>query len=132
MKFDGTGRHVSRAMQSWSDDGDINEKFRLIRILKEVFGLYGLTGEHLTTLEGEWIKPDVFVKSSEPQIAFELDGDIHGLGDDITTTDSTWKRNERYAKLSVKLIIINEALTKYEDQEIIEVLKLHGLKEIEI
>lgn len=132
MKFDGTGRYVSRAMQSWSDDGDINEKFRLIRILRERFGLYGLTGERLTTLEGEWIKPDVFVKSSEPQIAFELDGDIHGLGDDITTTDSTWKRNERYAKLNVKLIIINEALTKYEDQEIIEVLKLHGLKEIEI
>jgi len=118
---------IHKARKERNDPVDTPEIWKLIRILRDYFGLVGLTGEVFKTLEG-LVYPDVYNKSH--QIAFELDGEYHGYGDDISTSDGTWKRNSRYKSANIKLIIINKAATHYSDKAIIEVLETHGLVRI--
>jgi len=132
LKFDKKSSWEGRAKKKQEGGSDRDDKFQVIAVLKNHFGLYGLTGEAFETADQEWVFPDIFVKSSEPQIAIELDGEVHGLGDEMTTTDKTFKRNGRYERLGIKLIILNKIQTDgYEDSCVIEVLKNQGLKPLD-
>ncbi len=78
-------RHL--ANKNRTSESDINDKFALIKILKEKFGLYGLTGEALEIPPGGHAShrlPDVFVKNNKPRWILELDGLVHGYGDEIS------------------------------------------------
>ena len=117
--------YVHKARKSDNYKYDLDEKDKVRKILLERFGLYAFEDEVITWSE-EHRYPDLFIKSE--QTAIELDGEGHGFGDDITTTDKTWKRNRFYEDIGMKLIIINKAVTEYEEDKIIQCLELHGLE----
>jgi len=129
MKITGKKAWIHKARKEREGEVDIPEKFKLIKILRDHFGMSGTTDDVIVSPSGP-LYPDVLVKRHEPQIAFELDGLYHGLGDDITTSTGTYKRNSKYAEVDVKLVIINRAVTEYDDGLIIEALEAHGLERI--
>src|SRR5690348_1415098 len=93
-------------------DGELDmvDKFKVIRTLRNYFGLYGLTGEVLM-IDGESCRmPDIFIKN-RPPIVIELDGGIHGMGDQISKRDKDVVRDKDYEDLGIKLVIINKELT---------------------
>jgi hypothetical protein len=117
--------HLARAKQI--SESDLDDKFNVIRILRNHFGLYGLTGEILMIDSESCRCPDVLVKGVIP-ICIELDGFVHGMGDQISKRDKDVDRDKDYQSVGVKLIIINKELTDgYDKQKVIEVLIKNGL-----
>jgi hypothetical protein len=117
---------VHKYRKEHPEERDLQEKFLLIEILRTEFDRYGLTGE-VCELNGRIRFPDVLVKACSPQEAFELDGEYHGWGE--STSDKDYKRNEHYAKMGIKLYIINKVATEGYKPELIKmVLREQGLK----
>ena len=86
MRFTKKLSYEHKAKKNQSGEKDIIDKFDVIDILKNQFGLIGLTGE-VITIPGKYYHrmPDIVIK--EHDIAIELDGEIHGSGDEISKRD---------------------------------------------
>lgn len=128
---------IHKARKEREGEGDIPEKFKVIRILRDHFDLHGLTGECICDWEDQALPPkiiefrfpDIFIKTE--QIAIELDGEYHGFGDDLTISDQTVQRNLFYDRLGIQCITLNKKMTQdYDEGLIIECLRLAGLKKI--
>ncbi len=120
------GRFIAEARKKMVDEGDTDEKFRVIYILRQYYGLHGLTGEAVAIPRTGWARfPDVFVKACEPQIAILLHGAVH--------MEDSWKEmkmHEDYKSAGVQVIVIWEALGGYSSESIIKALDEAGLKKI--
>ena len=128
MRFTYTQAYEHLAKQNRSGEQDIDDKFKIIGILRSEFGLYGLTGEVVPIGDDFYRLPDVFVKKPIP-IAIELDGGWHGTGDKITQKPRDVERGCDYEDSGVKLIIINKEQTKgYKTKLVIESMVKQGLK----
>ena len=109
--------------------GDVDQKFKLIEILREEFGIHGLTDEVVYDMEGNFRRPDVFSRAYK--IAFELDGEYHGSGDEVSMSEQTRERNAFYNRQGIQCIMINKEMTEGYDRDlVIECLRLGGLKRI--
>ncbi len=119
---------AARAIKDASGETDMNEKFRVIKLLREVYGLHALTGEVLEIPRTKWYRyPDLFIPTVHPQIAILLHGDApwHTEG-----SKSELSVMMDYDSIGVKLIIVWEALTNYEDKKILEVFDSAGLERL--
>ena len=56
--------------------------------------------------------PDLLIKYDNQNIVIELDGPIHGYGDESSESKQTKSRNEDYEKQSILIITINEEWCK--------------------
>jgi len=120
---------IHRARKGENYEGDELDKQKLINILRDDFGISAIRPEPIMTVEGKPIYPDVKTTDLRENIYFELDGPYHGWGDEMTTTDYTYKKQMAYQDLNLKMITINkEATNGYETVLIIELLEAWGLK----
>jgi len=85
------------------DPVDRDDIFRVIGILRDEFGMYGLTGEVVVDSHGP-MYPDIFIKSVEPQIVLELHGEYHGTIE--IPTVYTLQKTVRYVNLGYKVFEI--------------------------
>ena len=107
---------------------DLKEKFAVIKILREEFGLHGLTGEILMIDSESCRLPDILIKG-RPLTCVELDGEWHQFGDQISKRERDVDRDKDYSRMGVKLVIINKELTQgYETEKVIKCLEDNGLK----
>jgi len=110
------------------EERDLVEKFLLIKILREKFGRYGLTGE-VVNIGEEYRYPDVMVNSIEPQEVYELDGEYHGFGEIQGRKDLS--KDDFYSRAGVTVYHINKVQTDgYSEDRIIECLCALGLKSL--
>ena len=120
---------IHRARKSENYEGDEMDKQKLIDILWSRFGISAIRPEPIMTIQGKPIYPDVKTTNLDENIYFEMDGLYHGWGDEITTTDYTFKKQQAYKDLGHTMITINkEATNGYETDLIIELLEAWGLK----
>ena len=125
MLLTGKKQWVHKYRKEHPEERDMDEKFLLIEILRNEFGLHGLTGEVVVVGE-KFVYPDVFVKSTEPQQAFELDGYYHGDGENLRERDRV--RDDLYKIARVNVFHINRRATdNYRRELIIECLRSKGL-----
>lgn len=130
--MDGTNRYRDQARKTQVGESDINDKFRVIKILKEEFGLDGLTGEAIEIPNGyaQARYPDIMVKAYVPPLVIELNGERpHGNGDPIERMQNDFEKMCDYSKVpDIKVIAIYSAQTHgYERNSVIENLMIHGL-----
>jgi len=122
---------IHKARRSDNYEGDEMDKQKLINILRDYFGIASIRPEPYIALTGRPRYPDVKTTDHDPGYYFELDGEYHGSGDSISTTDATYRRNKDYKDLGYNLIVINkEATNGYETVLIIELLEAWGLKKL--
>ena len=122
MNFTKQGAYIHRARQKQEGELDIVDKFRIIKILREQFGLHGLTGEIVMISEDKCRCPDILIKTKLKPIIIELDGLCHG--EPQLPTKKTVKRNDDYEEIGILNIIINKEETKdYREDLVIEKLK---------
>jgi len=119
---------AQRAIKESGGSTDLAEKFRVIYLLRDHYGLHGLTDEVVMiprTCRARY--PDILIKAREPQMAILLHGDapFHTEGSE---TELNVKMD--YDSAGVELIVIWEALTKYKPEEIMDALDAGGLKRI--
>lgn len=123
--------YIHRAQQSQYGEKDIDDKFFIIKILRENYGLYGLTGEIVMIDEQHARCPDILIKARVIPIVIELDGQIHGDGDQVTKRTRDELRDSDYNKAGVQLIIINKSVTKgYQKDLVMETFDNEGLAQI--
>jgi len=101
--------HASRKSDNYK--GDENDKQFLIDLLWSEFGIAAIRPEPIMTYSGKPRFADVKSTNTNPVLFFELDGEYHGYGDEITTSRGTWERNYDYEQLGHKLLVINKADT---------------------
>lgn len=107
---------VHRAIRNAEEEPDLMQKWRLIKVLNQKFGIKARTGPHLAihkkygyvkhTLAKHELSdfhlhnPDVTALYHNPPLIFEIDGDIHVLkGRVIRQTNA---RNEHYEQAIIK------------------------------
>lgn len=128
MRFNKKQAYEHIARKNQFGEKDIIEKFMVIDILRKEFGLFGLTGEILMIDSESCRCPDILVKS-KPLIVLELDGFVHGNGEQISKRDRDVERDKDYGRIGAKLVIINKEETNgYETDKVIRVLEDNGLK----
>jgi hypothetical protein len=128
MKFTKTEAYQHLAVRNREGEKDLYEKFKVISILRNEFGLYGLTGEILMIDSESCRLPDILVKGVI-LIVIELEGEWHGVGDQISKRDKDVIRDKDYHSIGVKLILIYKELTDgYDTEKVIKVLEENGLK----
>ncbi len=122
--------YVWRARKSENYKYDDDDKQRVIDILWQEFGIAAVRGDPIETASGRRRIPDLRTTNHCPAFYVELDGDYHGFGDDLTTSDATFRRNEDYERLGAKLIVINKSESDgYSKKFIVEKLKILGIKD---
>jgi len=94
---------VHRARKERVDPVDRDDIFRVIYILRDEFGLYGLSGEVVVDSHGP-MYPDIFIKSIEPQIVIELHGEYHGTIE--IPTVYTLEKTVRYVNMGYRVFEI--------------------------
>ena len=127
MRMTKTLAFENLARKSREGEGDIEDKFHVIKILRDFFGLHGLTGEVVEISEDSCRLPDILIKTN-PRTIIEMDGQIHG-SDEITKPERDINRDSDYKKLGFNLIIINKENTLgYSTDKVIKSLQEQGLK----
>lgn len=122
MRFTYTQAFQHLAERNRTGELDLDDKFKIIKILRNVYGLHGLTGEILMIDSESCRLPDILIKGVRP-IVIELDGEWHGMGDQISKKERDVQRDKDYESIGVKLVIINKELTDgYETKKVINVL----------
>lgn len=118
--------HLARKQRE--GEGDIEDKFLVIGILRHFFNLHGLTGETVQIDEDSYRLPDIMIKTTTPRTVIELDGPIHGNGELVTKPERDLTRDEDYRKAGYNLIIVNKKQTNnYHYEKVIPVLENGGL-----
>ena len=120
---------VHRANKRRTSESDIPDKFKVMAILKKHFGIITLTDEAIPTPSGhfDYRNPDLFDKQN--QAVYELDGEVHGWGDEISVRERDQRKLDDYDKIGMKYYIINSAVTRgYSEDLVVSELKKQGLK----
>lgn len=129
MRFTKKLAYQHLAQRKQEGEPDLLDKFGVIGILKECFGLYGLTGEVVQIEDDTCRLPDILIKAHVPPIVIELDGEVHGMGDDVSKRNKDILRDLDYKQAGCKLIIINkEATNGYDPHQVFQIIRDSGLK----
>ena len=130
MRFTGKLAFEQIARRKSEGEPDLDDKFRIIAILRD-FGLHGLTGEVTKVGDDAYRLPDLLIKNCKPEIVIELDGEMHGNGEQITKRPRDETRDSDYIRNGYRLIIINKEQTNgYETEKVIKLLEENGLKKL--
>ena len=140
---------IHRDRRERYNDYDIDEKFRMVYLLKKYFGLTAVTDEVLffdrTTHKRVFVDqskyeskqelvrhyyvhyPDLLIKNHKPVIAVEIDGDVHWQN--TKALKQTNKRNEHYEAGGIKILWLtkNDVLVKDQSDLILNVAGKLGL-----
>jgi len=117
---------VHRARKNRVDPVDRDDIFRVIYLLRDEFGLHGLSGEVVEDSHGP-MYPDIFIKAVKPQIAIELQGQYHGTSE--LPTGYTLEKSVRYENMGIKLYEIwKEDTDGYSKELVLARLQALGLK----
>lgn len=101
-------RFVQNAKKSQEGENDLDEKFRTIYLLRDLWNLAGLTDEIVFIPGKDWPnQPDILIPAHIPPIAIDLHGDGPHHWD--SARDST--RRYEYSLTKVIYIEIYELLT---------------------
>lgn len=123
---------VHLANKNRTEESDIPDKFKVIKMLKRHFNLPCLTGEALPIPGTERARfPDIFVKNHDPNLAILLHGGWHGYGEIKRKYDV--KAADDYAKLApgVRLIeIYSEQTDGYSEEKIVEHMVALGFEDL--
>ena len=121
-------RFVHEARKSDNYGWDEDDKQRVIDIIRNFFGIHCIRSDRINV--GSYGRiPDLHTTDCYPTRYIELDGDYHGFGDGITTTNKTRRRNTEYEEKGLDLIVINKSLTDgYDEKKVIDLLVKQGLK----
>lgn len=123
---------VHLANKNRTEESDIPDKFRVIKMLKRHFNLPCLTGEALVIPGFNRARyPDIFIKNYDPNIAILLHGGWHGYGE--LPRDYDVKASMDYARLApgVRLIEIYAAQTdQYSEEKIVEHMVNLGFEDL--
>ena len=116
-----TNRFVQNAKKSQEGENDLDEKFRTIYLLRDIWNMRGLTDEFVMIPGKNWPNyPDVLIKAHDPMIAIDLHGDGPHHWD--SARDQT--RRYEYSLTKTIYIEIYELLTDgYSKEGIKEVLE---------
>ena len=119
---------MHRARKSDGYQGDEDDKQRVISIIVKFFGIHCVRSDLIDVgLNGRI--PDLRSTDTNPVYYIELDGEYHGFGDELTTSQKTERRNREYEEKGLELIVINKAQTNgYEEKKVIDLLLQQGLK----
>jgi len=120
--------HLSRKSDNYK--GDEDHKQILIDLLWNHYGIAAIRAEPFKTLAGKHRTPDVRTTNYPGEVLyFELDGEYHGFGDALTTSDYTYRKQQDYKDLGFHLITINKSVTDGYNEELIKViLDSHNIK----
>ena len=131
MRFTYSQAYQHLAVRNRYGEKDLTEKFHVIAILRDFFGLHALTGEILMIDNESCRLPDLLIKNVIPSIVIELDGFYHQWNEPIAKLDKDVNRDSDYQSIGVKLIIINEEDTLgYTTDKVIQVLERNGLHQL--
>jgi len=123
--------HIHRANQNRTSESDINDKFKVMEIIKSKFGHYPLEGEAVAIPNGiaTHRKPDLIIKTTNPTYLIELLGGIHGWEEENPLTLKDNEKCEDYDKLGkeYKVIWIFAGDDFYAEERIIKELYEKGL-----
>lgn len=116
--------HIAKKKQV--GEKDIIDKFDVIKLLKSEFNLIGLTGEPIFIPESVPVQyhrmPDITIL--EKNIVIELDGEIHGNGDEVTARSKDLNREPEYKRAGFRLIVINKEDTQgYKKDLVLKILE---------
>jgi len=119
--------YVHKARKSDNYKSDEEDKQNFINLMWDCFRIACIRGDAFMGFDGKTVLPDVKTTNYSPETYFELDGEYHGSGDDVSTTDKTWRRNARYDKAALRMIAINKADTNgYEPKKVLKILAMNG------
>ena len=118
-----------RANKNRTYEIDIPDKFRVMQILKDNFGIITLTDEIVETPGGyaDYRKPDLLDKQHYQ--VYELDGEgVHGYGDEVSLRLKNKQKQDDYDRIKIKYYILNSAVTDgYDEELVVEELTKQGL-----
>jgi len=122
--------HLARKSDNYK--GDEDHKQLLIDMLWSHYGIAAIRAEPFKTLLGKHRIPDVRSTNYPGEtLYFELDGEYHGFGDELTTSDYTYRKQQDYKDLGYHLITINKAVTDGYDADLMKViLESHNLQDL--
>lgn len=112
MRFTRNLSFEHQAVKNRRGEKDLTEKFKIIGWIYEKMGLIGLTGETIVIPDHPKNRcrfPDIVIP--QKNIVIELDGGVHGSGDDISKREKDKDRDNDYKEAGYKLVIINEEKT---------------------
>jgi hypothetical protein len=146
-------QYVWLANKKRDEEQDLMQKNKVIRVLKEKFGIIALglipnvylrdresnQVQIVTNFEGEskldiYNKyeinlPDLYIKNSKNPILIEIDGPIHGYDDDVSRSQQTKLRNDNYSKGGFTedrgnlVIISSDDVINHDDDDLAQILK---------
>jgi len=112
MNPDKKRTHIHRANKNRTSESDIPAKFKVMEIIKENFGLYALTDQHISIPNGiaTYRSPDLTIKTTTPTFLIELLGGVHGWEEENPLTLKDHEKCEDYEKVGeeYKVLWIHE------------------------
>ena len=118
------------AQKNSSGEGDLDEKFTTIYLIKELFGLHGLTGETVEIPGNTYPNfPDIFIKDS---LGANIAIDLHGDAPFHVDSKRDHERINEYSRTSVRYIVIYEVLTDGYSKEWIRKVLIEEFEKIGI
>jgi hypothetical protein len=128
----GVKSHQHRANRNRTSESDIPDKFRVMAIIKKYFNIRTLTDEVIPIPKGyaTYRQPDLLAKHPR-RIVFELDGLVHGNGDEVSFRERDERKLNDYESIYQEYYVINSAVTDgYEESKVVTTLLEQGLRPI--
>jgi len=123
--------HIHRMNKNRTSESDIDDKFKVIDIIKYHFGLHALEGETVAIPNGiaNYRSPDLMVNTTLPTYLIELMGESHNLDEENPPRVKDIQKREDLARLgkNYKLIEIWKKHGVYEKEHVISTLWNGGL-----
>ncbi len=141
---------IHRDRRERHDEGDIDEKFRVVQILKKYFNLDALSDEILffDRITGKPVdldqsqfeskdeifhryivhKPDLLIKNHKPMIIVEIDGPVHW--ENTKAMKKTNQRNADYEASGLQMLWLtkDDALVKQQSDLVLNISARLGLR----
>jgi len=123
--------YIHQANKNRTSESDIPDKFKVMEIIKENFGLYALTDEAIPIPNGiaTHRKPDLIIKTTHPTYLIELLGGVHGWEEEQPRQRMDIRKAADYTKLGsgYKVIELYEKDDFYAEERIVQELYEAGL-----
>jgi len=122
---------IHKANKKRTSESDIPAKFKVMKIIKENFGLYALTDQTILIPDGYAThrSPDLMISYTTPVFLIELMGGIHNLDEENPSRTKDIQKREDYARLSkgYHVIELYEKDDFYAEERVIKELYERGL-----
>jgi hypothetical protein len=124
---------IHKANKNRTSESDIPNKFKVMEIIKENFGLYPLTDEVLPIPEGGFAEvrmPDLLIKNCKPNYIIELVGPVHNPEKEHPARRIDIKKAADYARLGQDYKVVElwgGYKNEYSEEHVVSTLKEAGV-----